>query len=105
MKNQDREASLEELRTNSKTTILLISLKCGSLGLNLTAASRVVLLDIWWNPQIEEQAIDRVHRIGQQHPVEVYRIMVQKTIEDRINELSEEKVDASYSLLQCLLAA
>ncbi|KAI9726693.1 MAG: hypothetical protein M1834_008958 [Cirrosporium novae-zelandiae] len=91
MRNDLREASLDRLRNDKKTRILLCSLKCGSLGLNLTAASRVVILEPFWNPFIEEQAIDRVHRINQTVDVVVYKITVANTVEERILALQEKK--------------
>ena len=91
MRNDLREASLERLRNNSKTRILLCSLKCGSLGLNLTAASRVVIVEPFWNPFVEEQAIDRVHRLNQTLDVVVYKLTVANTVEERILELQEKK--------------
>ena len=91
MRNDLREASLDRLRNNSKTRILLCSLKCGSLGLNLTAASRVVILEPFWNPFVEEQAIDRVHRLNQTLDVTVYKLTVANTVEARILELQEKK--------------
>jgi len=91
MRNDHREASLERLRNNSKIRILLCSLKCGSLGLNLTAASRVVILEPFWNPFVEEQAIDRVHRLNQTLDVTVYKLTVANTVEARILELQEKK--------------
>lgn len=91
MRNDHREASLERLRNNSRTRILLCSLKCGSLGLNLTAASRVVILEPFWNPFVEEQAIDRVHRLNQTLDVIVYKLTVANTVEARILALQEKK--------------
>ena len=91
MRNDHREASLERLRNNSKTRILLCSLKCGSLGLNLTAASRVVILEPFWNPFVEEQAIDRVHRLNQTLDVIVYKLTIANTVEARILNLQEKK--------------
>ena len=91
MRNDAREASLERLRNDPKTRILLCSLKCGSLGLNLTAASRVVILEPFWNPFVEEQAIDRVHRLNQTRNVVVYKLTVRDTVEARILELQEKK--------------
>lgn len=78
--------------------IMLVSLKAGNAGLNLVAASRVIILDPFWNPFIEMQAIDRAYRIGQRNPVEVHRILIEGTVEDRIIELQERKrklVDAA----------
>lgn len=69
----------------------LISLKAGGMGLNLTAANYVILLDPWWNPAVENQATDRVHRIGQKNPVTVYRLIASGTVEERVIELHREK--------------
>ena len=91
MRNDHREASLDRLRKNAKTRILLCSLKCGSLGLNLTAASRVVILEPFWNPFVEEQAIDRVHRLNQTRDVTVYKLTIANTVEARILDLQEKK--------------
>lgn len=63
---------------------MLMSLKAGSLGLNMVAACHVILLDLWWNPTTEDQAVDRAHRIGQTRPVTVSRITIKDTVEDRI---------------------
>ncbi|OZJ03278.1 hypothetical protein BZG36_03741 [Bifiguratus adelaidae] len=91
MQNNVREKSLAALKKDPSTTVMLISLKCGSLGLNLTAANRVVLMDVWWNPAVEDQAIDRVHRIGQRLPVHVTRLKIMDTVEDKIIQLQEKK--------------
>lgn len=71
--------------------IMLVSLKAGNAGLNLNMASQVIILDPFWNPYIEEQAIDRAHRIGQMRPVTVHRVLIEGTVEDRIIELQEKK--------------
>ena len=71
--------------------IMLVSLKAGNAGLNLNAANNVIILDPFWNPYIEEQAIDRAHRLGQTKPVKVQRILVENTVEDRIIALQEKK--------------
>ncbi|KAJ9155266.1 DNA repair protein RAD5 [Pleurostoma richardsiae] len=97
-RNLRDDAAREFQDPNSSTKIMLVSLKAGNAGLNLTAASQVVIMDPFWNPYIEMQAVDRAHRIGQQRPVQVHRILVQETIEDRIVHLQEEKrklVDAA----------
>ncbi|KAI0863920.1 hypothetical protein F4860DRAFT_466340 [Xylaria cubensis] len=91
MKNDAREASLHSLRNDKNTRVLLCSLRCGALGLNLTAASRVVILEPFWNPFVEEQAIDRVHRLTQTVDVIVYKLTVKNTVEERILELQEKK--------------
>jgi SNF2 family DNA or RNA helicase len=71
--------------------VLLISLKAGGIGLNLTAADHVVLMDPWWNPAVEDQAADRAHRIGQDKPVFVYRLVARDTVEERVLELQARK--------------
>ncbi len=79
--------------------VFLISLKAGGTGLNLTAADYVIHLDPWWNPAVEDQATDRVHRIGQQRPVTVYRLLTEDTVEEKILKLHETKRDLADSLL------
>lgn len=79
--------------------LFLISLKAGGTGLTLTAADYVLHLDPWWNPAVEDQASDRVHRIGQQRPVTVYRFVSENTIEEKIVKLHAEKRDLADSLL------
>lgn len=91
MRPDAREAALNSLRTDPKTRVLLCSLKCGSLGLNLTAASRVVIVEPFWNPFVEEQAIDRVHRLNQPVDVKVFRLTVRNTVEEKILALQEKK--------------
>ncbi|KAK4109800.1 hypothetical protein N656DRAFT_782662 [Canariomyces notabilis] len=91
MANDAREAALHALRTDPHTRVMLCSLKCGSLGLNLTAATRVVIVEPFWNPFVEEQAIDRVHRLTQTVDVVVYKLTVADTVEARILELQDKK--------------
>jgi SNF2 family DNA or RNA helicase len=79
--------------------LFLISLKAGGLGLNLTAADYVIHMDPWWNPAVEDQASDRAHRIGQVHPVTIYRLITRHTIEEKIVKLHQEKRDLANSLL------
>ena len=105
MRNDLREASLERLRNNPKTRILLCSLRAGSLGLNLTAASRVVILEPFWNPFVEEQAIDRVHRLNQTQDVIVYKMTVKDTVEARILELQERKRELANATIEGKSAA
>lgn len=99
MKPQHRVEALDRLANNPEVTVLLCSLKCGALGLNLTCASRVVLIDPWWNPMISEQAIDRVHRIGQARDVDVYDITAEATVEERIVTLQEQKRDLAKGVM------
>jgi superfamily II DNA or RNA helicase len=80
--------------------VFLISLKAGGLGLNLTAADYVIHMDPWWNPAVEDQAADRAHRIGQQRPVTIYRLVTQGTIEEKIVELHHQKRDLAERLLE-----
>ncbi len=80
--------------------VFLISLKAGGVGLNLTAADYVIHMDPWWNPAVEDQASDRAHRIGQQRPVTIYRLVAQNTIEEKIVALHHQKRDLADSLLE-----
>jgi len=82
-----------------KGDLFLISLKAGGLGLNLTAADYVIHMDPWWNPAVEDQASDRAHRIGQVHPVTIYRLITKHTIEEKIVKLHQDKRDLANSLL------
>jgi len=100
MRNDMREASLNKLRSDPKTRVLLCSLRAGSLGLNLTAASRVVLLEPFWNPFVEEQAIDRVHRLNQTQDVVVYKLTIRDTVEARILELQEKKRELANATIE-----
>ncbi|XP_021841929.1 helicase-like transcription factor CHR28 isoform X2 [Spinacia oleracea] len=86
-----RDRAVREFNSDPEVTVMLMSLKAGNLGLNMVAACHVILLDLWWNPSTEDQAIDRAHRIGQTRPVTVSRITIKDTVEDRILALQEEK--------------
>lgn len=86
-----RQKQIEEFRRSTKKNVFLISLHAGGTGLNLTASNRVILCDVWWNPAVEEQAIDRVHRIGQTRPVHVIRFRMKGTVEDTIYKICEKK--------------
>ena len=79
--------------------VLLVSLKAGGVGLNLTAADTVIHLDPWWNPAVEEQATARAHRIGQDQPVFVYKLVVQGSIEERMLELQARKAALAQGVL------
>jgi SNF2 family DNA or RNA helicase len=91
MSADERNDAINAFTDKPDCRIMLISLKAGNAGLNLVAASRVIILDPFWNPFIEMQAVDRAYRIGQQNAVEVHRILIQSTVEDRIIELQEKK--------------
>ena len=81
-------------------SIFLVSLKAGGTGLNLTGADVVVLYDLWWNPAVEEQATSRAHRIGQARTVQVYRLIAEGTIEEKIHALQQQKKQLFEELLQ-----
>jgi SNF2 family DNA or RNA helicase len=85
---------------NGEGDLFLISLKAGGTGLNLTNADYVLHMDPWWNPAVEDQATDRAHRIGQEKPVTVYRLVTEGTIEEKILNLHEHKRDLADSLLE-----
>ncbi|KAK7270127.1 hypothetical protein RIF29_23047 [Crotalaria pallida] len=86
-----RDKAVKDFNTDPQVTVMLMSLKAGNLGLNMVAACHVILLDLWWNPTTEDQAVDRAHRIGQTRPVTVTRLTIKDTVEDRILALQEEK--------------
>ncbi len=87
----DRAGVVTEFQAEDGPPVMLLSLKAGGTGLNLTAADHVFLVDPWWNPAVEDQAADRAHRIGQDKPVMVYRMVARDTVEERILELQEKK--------------
>lgn len=87
----DRKTPVERFQTLSNIGVFIISLKAGGTGLNLTAADRIILLDDWWNPAVEEQAMGRAHRIGQKNPVLVMRFVCKDTIEEEILKLQKAK--------------
>ncbi len=95
---KEREKSITSFQAGNGD-LFLISLKAGGLGLNLTAADYVIHMDPWWNPAIEDQASDRAHRIGQQKPVTIYKLITQRTIEESIIKLHQNKRDLADSLL------
>ncbi|XP_060189095.1 helicase-like transcription factor CHR28 isoform X1 [Lycium barbarum] len=86
-----RDKAVKDFNTLPEVTVMIMSLKAASLGLNMVAACHVLLLDLWWNPTTEDQAIDRAHRIGQTRPVTVLRLTVKDTVEDRILALQQKK--------------
>lgn len=88
-----------ELFQSGKNPIFLISLKAGGVGLNLTAASYVFIMDPWWNPAVESQAIDRAHRIGQKNTLTVYRPLIKGSVEEKVLKLQEEKKQLFSDLL------
>ena len=87
----DREKAIQSFQKDNEVRVFLISLKAGGVGLNLTAADYVYIVDPWWNPAVEQQAIDRTHRIGQTKNIFAYRMICKDTIEDKILKLQEKK--------------
>lgn len=98
--NSKKRMELVTSFNEDNTNVFLIMLKSGGTGLNLTSADVVIHLDLWWNPQVENQATDRAHRIGQQKTVEVIRLVTSGTIEERILELQEKKKMLSDSVIE-----
>lgn len=98
---RERGAVVKRFQTQDETSapILLASLKAGGVGLNLTAADTVIHLDPWWNPAVEEQATARAHRIGQEQPVFVYKLVVEGSIEERMLELQARKAALAHGVL------
>jgi SNF2 family DNA or RNA helicase len=94
-----RRQHVQRFQTDPHCPVFLISLKAGGLGLNLTAAEYVFILDPWWNPAVEAQAIDRAHRIGQTRPVFAYRLICENTVEQRIAELQQRKKKLADAIL------
>ncbi|HEY3743843.1 MAG TPA: DEAD/DEAH box helicase, partial [Bryobacteraceae bacterium] len=98
-KTKDRQAAVERFQGDDDCKLFLVSLKAGGLGLNLTAAEYVFLLDPWWNPAVESQAIDRAHRIGQKKAVFAYRLICKGTVEEKVLELQKSKRDLADAII------
>ncbi|KAG8796960.1 DNA repair protein rad16 [Serendipita sp. 411] len=100
MTPQARDLTIKHFMNNVDVTVFLVSLKAGGVALNLTEASRVYLMDSWWNPAVEFQAMDRIHRLGQHRPVQAIKLVIEDSIESRIVQLQEKKsamVEATLS--------
>ena len=95
----DREKAIQSFQNDDTVRVFLISLKAGGVGLNLTAADYVYIVDPWWNPAVEQQAIDRTHRIGQTKNIFAYRMICRDTIEDKILQLQEKKRSLAKELI------
>ena len=98
-RTRDREARVEQFQNDPGVKLFLISLKAGGLGLNLHAAEYVYLLDPWWNPAVEAQAIDRAHRIGQTRQVFAYRLIARDTVEEKVLALQQSKRDLADAII------
>ncbi len=88
---RNRDVPISQFQEDPDTKVFLLSLRAGGVGINLTAADYVILLDPWWNPAVEAQAVDRAHRMGQTRPVMAYRLITAGTIEEKVLELQEKK--------------
>ena len=95
----ERKKQVEAFQAGN-SSLFLLSLKAGGTGLNLTAADYVIHLDPWWNPAVEDQASDRAHRMGQQRPVTIYRLIMQNSIEEKIGELHKNKRELANEILE-----
>src|SRR5438034_897029 len=96
---RDRQTRVERFQNDKDCRLFLVSLKAGGLGLNLTAAEYVFILDPWWNPAVEAQAVDRAHRIGQTRPVFTYRLIARDTVEEKVLELQKTKRDLAAAIM------
>lgn len=96
---KDRQAQVESFQNDDNIKIFLISLKAGGVGLNLTKAEYVFILDPWWNPAVEQQAIDRAHRIGQENKVFIYKFITKNTVEEKILKLQQRKIKLTSELI------
>ncbi len=99
-KTKNRQEKVDAFQNDDKYKVFVISLKAGGLGLNLTAADYVFILDPWWNPAVESQAIDRTHRIGQTRNVFAYRLVSKGTVEERIGDLQRKKMKLVASIIE-----
>src|SRR5690349_12565081 len=95
----DREKAIQRFQNDENCRVFLISLKAGGVGLNLTAADYVYILDPWWNPAEEAQAVDRTHRIGQERHVFAYRLIARDTVEERVLELQQRKRELADAII------
>ena len=96
---RDRQTRVGRFQNDKDCRLFLVSLKAGGLGLNLTAAEYVFILDPWWNPAVEAQAVDRAHRIGQTRPIFTYRLIARDTVEEKVLELQKTKRDLAAAII------
>ncbi|TDL28201.1 hypothetical protein BD410DRAFT_824903 [Rickenella mellea] len=99
MKRDERTRAMDNLKHDPGCEVLLVSLKAGGVGLNLTAAQRVYLMDPYWNPAVENQAVDRIHRLGQTRPVTTVKLIIENTIEARLLEVQKKKTELANMTL------
>jgi SNF2 family DNA or RNA helicase len=98
-RTRDRKERVERFQNDQNCCLFLISLKAGGLGLNLTAAEYVFILDPWWNPAVEAQAVDRAHRIGQMKQIFAYRLIARDSVEEKVLELQQTKRDLAAAII------
>merc|ERR1719219_1935582 len=91
MTKKRRDRSLNNFKKDPDTRLIIMSLKAGNLGLNLTEADTIFMMDPWWNPSAEDQAVDRVYRLGQTEEVNVYRFVIRDSVELKILEIQQRK--------------
>ncbi|EIW86879.1 hypothetical protein CONPUDRAFT_46727 [Coniophora puteana RWD-64-598 SS2] len=99
MKREERSRAMDALKKDPACEVLLVSLRAGGVGLNLTAAQRVYLMDPYWNPAVENQAVDRIHRLGQTRPVTTVKLIIENSIEDRLLEVQRKKTELANMTL------
>jgi SNF2 family DNA or RNA helicase len=99
-KTTDRQARVQRFQEDTECRLFLVSLKAGGQGLNLTAADYIYILDPWWNPAVEAQAVDRAHRIGQTRRVFAYRLIARDTVEEKIVALQDRKRELAESIVR-----
>ncbi|KAF8222127.1 hypothetical protein L208DRAFT_1413871 [Tricholoma matsutake] len=99
MKRDERTKAMDALKHDPSCEVLLVSLKAGGVGLNLTAAQRVYLMDPYWNPAVENQAVDRIHRLGQTRPVTTVKLIIENSIEARLLEVQRKKTELANMTL------
>jgi SNF2 family DNA or RNA helicase len=98
-KSIDLFSNKNDSNPDNETFIFLVSLKAGGVGINLTAANHVFMMDVWWNPAVEDQAFDRLHRIGQKRTVYIHRLIIKDSIEQKILAMQEEKRNVATNAL------
>jgi superfamily II DNA or RNA helicase len=99
MTREQRAQAMDDLRTKKSVEVMLVSTRAGGVGLNLTSACRAYLVDPYWNPSVEAQAIDRVHRMGQKMPVTAVRLMIKNSVEEKLHKIQVKKASlANLSL-------
>jgi DNA repair protein RAD16 len=95
-----RDSQIEKFKSNSDCHVFLASLRATCNGLNLTEASEIIFLDLWWNPMVEQQAIGRAYRLGQKLPVNVSKLVIQDTIEVNILKMQQKKINLVENVIE-----